>query len=80
MKYSRKKMFSRMFKIPAIKFEKQQLTSFDGMVIFQPLLQQLELKDRLKKCFEHLKVSEIFGHHIIMLLLIFHLLLVTKES
>jgi hypothetical protein len=64
-----------MFKIPVIKFEDHQLTSFAGLIIYQPLLQNLNLKGRLKKCFDHLKVSEIFGHHIIMLLLIFHLLL-----
>jgi hypothetical protein len=64
-----------MFKIPAIKFEDQQLTSFAGLVIYQPLFQNLNLKAQLKKCFNHLKVSEIFGHYIIMLLVIFHLLL-----
>ena len=75
VKYSKKNIFSRMFKIPVIKFEDHQLTSFAGLVIYQPLLQNLNLKAQLKKCFDHLKVSEIFGHHIIMLLLIFHLLL-----
>ena len=75
MKYSKKNIFSRMFKIPVIKFEDHQLTSFAGLVIYQPLLQSLNLKAQFKKCFNHLKVSEIFGHHIIMMLLIFHLLL-----
>jgi hypothetical protein len=75
VKYSKRNIFSRMFKIPVIKFEDQHLTSFAGLVIYQPLLQHLNLKERLKKCFDHLKVSEIFGHHIIMLLLVFHLLL-----
>ena len=75
VKYSKKNIFSRMFKIPVIKFEEHQLTSFAGLVIYQPLLRNLDLKRQLKKCFDHLKVSEIFGHHIIMLLLIFHLLL-----
>ena len=50
-----------MFKIPVIKFEDHQLTSFAGLVIYQPLLQNLNLKAQLKKCFDHLKVSEIFG-------------------
>jgi hypothetical protein len=75
VKYSKKNIFRRMFKIPVIKFEDHQLTSFAGLVIYQPLLQNLKLKARLKKCFDHLKVSEIFGHHLIMMLLIFHLLL-----
>jgi hypothetical protein len=75
VKYSKKNIFSRLFKIPVIKFEDQHLTSFAGLVIYQPLIQNLNFKAQLKKCFDHLKVSEIFGHHVIMLLLIFHLLL-----
>ena len=35
----------------------------------------MEIKDGLRRCFSHLRVSEIFGHHIIMMLLIVHLLL-----
>jgi phage anti-repressor protein len=75
VKYSKRNIFCRMFKIPVIKFESHQLTSFAGLVIYQPLLQSLDFKAQLKKCFNHLKVSEIFGHHIVMLLLIFHLLM-----
>jgi hypothetical protein len=33
------------------------------------------LKNKLKKCFSHLKVSPIFGHHLIVILLVVHLLL-----
>lgn len=75
MKFSKKHIFSRVFKIPVIKFEDQRLTSFAGLVLYQPVLQQLQLKARLKKCFAHLKVSEIFGHPMIMLLLILHLIM-----
>ena len=75
MKFSKKHIFSRVFKIPEIKFEDQRLTSFAGLVIYQPVFQQLRLKERLKKCFTQLKVSEIFGHQIIMLLLVLHLIM-----
>ena len=75
MKFSKKQILSRVFKIPEIKFADHQLTSFAGLIIYQSLLQQLKLKERLKPCFKHLKVSEIFGHQVIMLLLVFHLLL-----
>src|SRR4030042_3208734 len=75
VKYSKSKILSRVFKIPEIKFEDQRLTSFAGLVLYQPLFQQLELKERFKRCFAHLKVSEIFAHHIIMLLLVFHLIM-----
>jgi hypothetical protein len=75
VKFSKKEIFSRLFKIPEIKFEEQRLTSFAGLVLYQPLFQQLGLKEGLRKCFSHLKVSEIFAHHVIMLLLVFHLIM-----
>lgn len=62
-------------KIPEIKFEDQQLTSFSGLLVFQLLFNRLDLKNRLKKCFAHLQVSPIFGRHLVVLLLIVHLLL-----
>jgi len=37
---------SRAYKIPRVKFEDQNLTSFAGLVIFQPLMMALELKNR----------------------------------
>ena len=66
---------SRAYKIPDLKFEDQNLTSFAGLIIFQPLMLGLEIKNRLYHCFRHLKASRIFGHHIITMLLIVHLLL-----
>jgi hypothetical protein len=75
VKYSKKHFFSRAYKIPQIRFEDQKLTSFSGLIIFHPLFQQLDLKERLRQCFRHLHVSEIIGHHVIMMLLIIHLLL-----
>ena len=56
--------------------EDQQLTSFSGIVIFQLLFKNLNLKNKLKKSFTHLNISPIFGHHLILLLLIVHLILV----
>ncbi|MGH8742971.1 MAG: transposase, partial [Burkholderiales bacterium] len=61
--------------LPEIRFEDQQLTSFAGLIVFQPLLARLDLKKRLQQCFQHLKISPIFGHGNIVLLLIVHLLL-----
>jgi hypothetical protein len=58
-----------------LKFEDQNLTSFAGLIIFQPLMMGLEIKNRLFHCFRHLKTSRIFGHHIITMFLIVHLLL-----
>jgi len=61
--------------LPEIRFEDQQLTSFAGLIVFQPLFERLALKRRLRGCFEHLKVSPIFGHASIVMLLIVHLLI-----
>lgn len=61
--------------LPEIRFEDQQLTSFAGLIVFQPLLERLGLKQRLRGCFEHLKVSPIFGHATIVMVLIVHLLI-----
>ena len=58
-----------------IRFEDQQLTSFSGLLIFQQLFKRINLKQRLKKCFDHLKMSPIFGRHLVVRLLIVHLLL-----
>ena len=65
MKYSKSQIMSRAYKIPDLKFEDQNLTSFAGLVIFQPLMLGLEMKNRLWHCFRHLNLSRIFGHHII---------------
>jgi len=75
VKSSKAQIHAKYYKIPVIKFEDQRLTSFSGLLIFQALLGRINLKNRLKKCFNHLKVSPIFGRHLVVLLLIVHLLL-----
>ena len=75
MKSSKTQIQAKFHKIPVIKFEDQKLTSFSGILIFQILFKQIQLKDQLKKCFDHLKVSPILGRHLVVLLLIIHLLL-----
>ena len=75
MKSSKSQIHAKFYKIPSIRFEDQQLTSFSGLLIFQVLFKRLELKKRLKSCFDHLKVSPVFGYHLVVMLLIVHLLL-----
>ena len=75
MKSSKAQIMAKFHKIPMIRFEDQQLTSFSGLLIFQLLFKRIDLKKRLKKCFSHLKTSPIFGRHLIVLLLIVHLLI-----
>jgi hypothetical protein len=75
VKSSKSQIQAKYHKIPVIRFEDQQLTSFSGLLIFQQLFKRIELKNRLKKCFVHLKVSPIFGRHLVVMLLIIHLLI-----
>ena len=75
MKSSKAEIQAKYHKIPVIHFEDQKLTSFSGLLIFQVFFGQINLKERLRKCFSHLKVSPIFGRHLVVLLLIVHLLL-----
>ena len=75
MKSSKSEIHSKVHVIPQIKFEAQNLTAYSGLVIFQLLFQKLSLKSRLSKCFNHKKVSLIFGFHTIFMFLVIHLVL-----
>jgi hypothetical protein len=75
VKSSKSQIHAKYHRIPTIRFEDQQLTSFSGLLIFQLLFKHLNLKQKLKRCFLHLKVFPIFGHHLVVMLLIVHLLL-----
>lgn len=75
MKSSKSQIHAKFHKIPMIRFEDQQLTSFSGLLVFQMLFNRLDLKKKLKGCFDHLKVYPIFGYHLVVMLLIVHLLL-----
>lgn len=66
---------AKCHKIPDVRFEDQRITSFSGLLIFQLFFKRMDLKQQLKNCFAHLKISPIFGRHLIVLLLIVHLLL-----
>lgn len=61
--------------MPELRFEDQRLTSFAGLVIIQELFARLDVKARLRGCFDHLPVRPIFGHHVIVLALTVHLML-----
>ena len=75
MKSSKAQIEVKFHKIPVIQFEDQKLSSFSGLLIFQALFKKINLKRRLKYCFSHLKVSPIFGRHLIVMLLVVHLIL-----
>lgn len=75
MRYSKAQIFSRVHSIPELRFEDQRLTSSAGLVIIQSLFAKLDLKSKLKSCFNHLPDNSLFGRHTIVLMLIVHLML-----
>jgi hypothetical protein len=75
VKSSKAQILAKFHKIPVLRFEDQELSSFSGLLIFQQLFHRIQLKQRLKACFAHLNLSPIFGRHLVILLLIVHLLL-----
>ena len=75
MKCSKASLYRKTHRIPEIRFEDQRLTSFAGLILFQSLFTRIGLKQKLSNCFQHLKVSPIFGHGFTVMLLIVHLLL-----
>ena len=53
-----------------VRFEAQNLTSYSGLILFQHFFSLISIKARLWGCFRHLKVSPIYSHHMIMMLLV----------
>lgn len=75
MKLSRNQVQSKTHAIPELRFEDQKLTSFAGLFVFQLLFQQLDLKNRLRNCFRHLRSNRAYDHALAVLGLIVHLLI-----
>jgi len=75
MKCSKSDIHRKTHRIPEIQFEDQNLTSFAGLVLFQSLFSELDLKAKLNRCFRHLPVSPIYGHGVIVMVLMIHLML-----
>lgn len=79
MKSSRSAIQHKTHALPVLRFEDQQLTSFSGLIVFQKLFEQMDLKSRLRECFRHWTVTPIFGPWRVVLLLVVHLLLGYRE-
>lgn len=75
MKYSKSAIHRKFHRLPELTFEDHRLTSFSGLIVFQALFASLDFKARLGRCFRHLKSGPIFGHPVVVLMLIVHLLL-----
>jgi len=69
-------IYSRVRSIPSVKFEPDsQMTSFGGLVIFQPLFERLDLWRRLAQCCDHLPAGALYSHALCLRMLVVHLLL-----
>ena len=75
VKLSKSAVHRKTHSLPTLRFEDQKLTSYAGLILFQSLFAKLGLKEQLTRCFRHLTVSPIFGHGLMVLLLVVHLLL-----
>jgi hypothetical protein len=69
----------KTYALPLLRFDDCALTSFAGLVVLQALLSRLQLKERLRACMSHLPAGAIFGHHLVILLLVVHLWLGYRE-
>lgn len=79
MKRSKSEVHGKATNALDVRFEAQHLTSFSGLIIFQRLFAKLGLKQRLWRCFRHLRGGEIYGHHMVVMMLMVHLLLGFRE-
>jgi len=75
MKCSRKSIRRKAHAIPQIRFERQQLTSFAGLVLLQSFLAALDFKASLTHCFRHTRAGNVYGRATVFLQLVVHLLL-----
>jgi len=75
VKHSRAETRARFHSFPELRFEHQALIPYGGLVLVQALFDRLELKAALSRCFAHRNAGTIFGHHVLFLWLVVHLLL-----
>ncbi len=75
MKHSKADVRGKARTALEVRFEPQNLTSYSGLILFQHFFSLIGIKERLWGCFRHLKVSPIYSHHVIMMLLVVHLII-----
>lgn len=75
MRISKKSVEFKASRIPDLRFEDQDLTSFSGLVLFQGLFDVVKLKARLRRATSHLGRATSYTPATIVLVLIVHLLM-----
>lgn len=79
MKYPRSQVRCQAHALPVLRFQKQSLTSFAGLVLFVKFFATMDLKTRLRACFAHQAAGKVFGPATMFLQLIVHVLLGFRE-
>ena len=79
MKSRRSAVRRQAHALPEVKFEKQALTSYAGLVLFMQFFTVLGFKPRLRQCFRHQSAGKIHSPATIFLQLVVHLLLGFRE-
>jgi len=75
MKHSKSDVRCKFSCLPQLRFDDQQLSSFSGLIVFQQLFNDLDLKRKLSRCLEHQKGSPSFSTTSIVLVLVVCILL-----
>ena len=68
MEHSKSADRCKLYRLLKLRFDDQQLSSFSGLIVFQQLAADPDLKRRLSRCFEHQKISVIFSMASIVLI------------
>ncbi len=75
MKIAKRDIQARKWSLPRVRFEKEEISSFGGLIIFEPLFEKLQLQEKLEACCRHLPTKHYYRFARIVRLLIIHVLL-----
>jgi hypothetical protein len=75
VKHSKAEVRGKARRSLEVRFEAQNLTSYSGLILYQHFFSLVGIKARLWGCFRHLKGNPIYGHHVVMMLLVVHLII-----
>ena len=73
MKVSKADVSLRSHRIPELRFEDQELTSFSGLVLYQALFQRLDLRARIRACTRGMREKTSYRIASLLMLLVVHL-------
>ena len=75
VKLPKRLFITRKSSIPLLRFEKQVLSSYSGLVVFQKLFSELNLSTKLSQCSPRSEVNRHVGYGLLFRLLIVHALI-----